>query len=44
MNGFKPNDASKTYANYVMTQERLRFRQRRLFQRYVSRDSTPKDI
>lgn len=43
MNGFKPNDASKTYANYVMTQERLRFRQRRLFQRYVSRDSTPQE-
>ena len=43
MNGFKPNDASKTYANYVMTQERLRFRQRRIFQRYVSRDSTPQE-
>lgn len=43
MNGFKPNDASKTYANYFMTQERLRFRQRRLFQRYIDRDSTPQD-
>jgi hypothetical protein len=43
MNGFKPNDDSKTYANYVMTQERLRFRQRRLFQRYISRDSTPQE-
>lgn len=41
LNSFKPDDASKTYANYFMTEERLRFRQRRLLRRYRSRDSDP---
>lgn len=43
MNAFKPNDDSKTYANYVMTKERLRYRQRRLFRRYITRDIDPSD-
>lgn len=41
LNGFKPNDVSKTYANYVMTDSRLRFRQRRLLRRYKRRDNDP---
>ena len=41
MNGFKFNDVSKTYANYLFVNERLRYRQRRLFRRYIFRDPTP---
>ncbi|MBP9728346.1 MAG: hypothetical protein KBD27_03130 [Candidatus Moranbacteria bacterium] len=41
LNSFKPNDDSKTYANYIFTEERLRFRQRRLLRRYRTRDSDP---
>lgn len=41
LNSLVPIDSSKTYANYIFTEERLRFRQRRLFRRYVSRDSDP---
>ncbi len=41
MNGFKPDDGSKTYANYIFTESRLRFRQRRIFRRYINRDSDP---
>ena len=38
LNGFKPNDASKTYANYLLTDRRMRFRQRKLLRRYKFRD------
>ncbi|QQS20584.1 MAG: hypothetical protein IPL87_03360 [Candidatus Moraniibacteriota bacterium] len=38
LNGFKPNDASKTYANYLFTQSRLRYRQRKILRRYKFRD------
>jgi len=41
MNSFKPNDDTKTYANYIFTKERLRFRQRRMFRRYITRDTDP---
>lgn len=41
LNCLVPIDSSKTYANYIFTEERLRFRQRRLFRRYISRDSDP---
>lgn len=41
LNSFKPNDDAKTYANYVMTESRLRYRQRRIFRRYITRDSDP---
>ncbi|MFZ2299593.1 MAG: hypothetical protein WAW00_00470 [Candidatus Moraniibacteriota bacterium] len=41
LNSFYPLDTSKTYANYIFTQERLRYRQRRLFRRYVTRDVDP---
>lgn len=38
LNGFKPEETSKTYANYVMSKSRLLYRQRRLFRRYRDRD------
>lgn len=38
LNGFKPNDASKTYANYLYTFSRLRYRQRKILRRYKYRD------
>mgnify|MGYP003531412386 CR=1 FL=1 len=41
LNSMVPNDDSKTYANFVFVEERLRFRQRRLFRRYIGRDSDP---
>lgn len=41
LNGLKPNDESKTYANYAFTKERLRYRQRRILRRYKRRDPTP---
>lgn len=43
MNAFKPNDDAKTYANYFLTKERLRYRQRKLFRRYITRDDDPGD-
>lgn len=41
LNSFKPNDESKTYANYMFTEERLRYRQRRILRRYIDRDGDP---
>ncbi len=41
LNSMVPEDGSKTYANYIFVEERLRFRQRRLLRRYMSRDSDP---
>lgn len=38
LNSFKPNDISKTYANYILADERLRYRQRKIFRRYKDRD------
>lgn len=38
LNGFKPNDLSKTYANYLFTEYRLRYRQRKILRRYKFRD------
>jgi len=43
-NGFKPNDASKTYANYVLRDSRLKYRQRKIFSRYKDRDPTGKTV
>jgi hypothetical protein len=37
LNGVKPNDSSKTYANFIFTKTRLRYRQRKLIRRYRSR-------
>ena len=41
LNSVKPDGGTKTYANYIFTEERLRFRQRRLLRRYRNRDSDP---
>lgn len=41
LNSLVPNDKTKTYANYIFVASRLRFRQRRLFNRYISRDADP---
>lgn len=38
LNSFKPDDKSKTYADYLWTKPRVRFRQRKLFRRYRDRD------
>lgn len=37
LNGLKPQDASKTYANYVLNKTRLRYRQRKILRRYRNR-------
>ncbi|MFA6973393.1 MAG: hypothetical protein WC238_01460 [Parcubacteria group bacterium] len=38
LNNLKPNDASKTSNRYFMKNERLAFRQRRIYRRYRDRD------
>jgi len=38
LNNFKPNDVSKTYANYFFKDSRLSFRQRKIFNRYRGRN------
>lgn len=38
LNAFKPNEGSKTYANYIFEEQRLRYRQRKIFRRYKTRD------
>lgn len=42
LNSFKPNDQSKTKAEFLMVQSRLRWRQRKIFRRYCDRDSAGK--
>jgi hypothetical protein len=37
LNSLKPNDDSKTYANYIFTKTRERYRQRKLLRRYRNR-------
>jgi hypothetical protein len=37
MNQLKPNDISKTYANYLFKTQRLAFRQRKIYNRYKNR-------
>jgi len=41
LNGFKPEGGSKTQADFMFVTERLRFLQRRIYDRYVSRDRSP---
>ncbi|TXH08271.1 MAG: hypothetical protein E6Q06_00295 [Candidatus Moraniibacteriota bacterium] len=41
MNSMVPDDFSKTYASYIFVEPRLRYRQRRIFRRYITRDSEP---
>lgn len=38
LNGFKPYDISKTYANHLFKEFRLRYRQRKILKRYCTRD------
>jgi len=42
LNGFKPEEDSKTAVAYFMTDSRMRYRQRKIFQRYIDRDTTGK--
>lgn len=42
LNSFKPNERSKTIANYIFVDSRLRWRQRKIFKRYKDRDPVGK--
>lgn len=42
LNSFRPRTESKTEANYLFVNERLRFRQRRIFRRFRRRDHVSK--
>jgi len=42
LNNLKPNDDSKTYAFYMMKDERLAARQRKIYRRYIDRDNEGK--
>jgi len=42
LNSFKPDNNAKTFANYVLTDSRLRYRQRKIFRRYLDRDNDGK--
>lgn len=44
LNGLKPDNTSKTFANYYLRQSRLRYRQRKIFRRYKSRDREGKKV
>lgn len=39
MNSMVPDDLTKTYANYLWTEQRTRYRQRKIFRRYITRDT-----
>ncbi|MBP7060913.1 MAG: hypothetical protein KBA91_02960 [Candidatus Moranbacteria bacterium] len=41
LNSMVPIDETKTYASYIFVNERTRYRQRRLFRRYITRDTDP---
>ncbi len=41
LNGFKPESASKTQADFLFVNKRMRFLQRRIYARYIARDRTP---
>ncbi len=42
LNSLKPNERSKTIANYIFVTSRLRWRQRKIFKRYIERDTAGK--
>ncbi len=44
LNSFKPNNATKTKAEFVFVDSRTRYMQRRIFRRYVERDPQPYDV
>lgn len=41
LNSLKPTDISKTYAHYIFVDSRVRYRQRRHFNRYIRRNGDP---
>lgn len=43
LNSMIPDDDHKTYASYLFVDSRLRYRQRRLLRRYLSRDTDPQN-
>jgi hypothetical protein len=42
LNNLKPENQSKTYANFVAVDQRLQMRKRRIYKRYKERDTTGK--
>lgn len=42
LNSFKPDNTSKTFANFFAREVRLRYRQRKIFRRYKDRDTDGK--
>ncbi len=44
LNNLKPNDASKTYADYIAKKGRLAYRQRKIYRRYRDRDMDGKKV
>lgn len=44
LNNFKPNDRSKTYANYFFRESRVSFRKRLLYNRYKNRNMDGENI
>lgn len=44
LNNIKPQDASKTYANYLFKKSRLAYRQRKIYRRYRDRDMDGKTV
>ena len=44
LNSFKPNNTTKTSAEFVFRASRLRYMQRRIFRRYIDRDPQPYDV
>lgn len=39
LNSLIPDDLTKTYANYIWVDKRTRYRQRKIFRRYITRDT-----
>lgn len=44
LNGMKPSNESKTYANYLFIEPRLQMRKRKIYNRYRDRDASGKRI
>ncbi len=44
LNSFKPNNLTKTSAEFILKAPRLRYMQRRIFRRYIDRDPQPYDV
>lgn len=44
MNQVKPEDISKTYGNYLFKKERMAFRQRKIYKRYMGRNMDGKNV